>query len=213
MQRRKSEELGICHRIFNLIMNGFIARGLKQLTMGPTTVGSVNSVEVPLEGSSKNGPLEVAIELNHANGLENWVSFENLDSPVQDMGPKEGLIMHVGDDHSLKQRGEIDGIVTNTGQSKEKGKMPMVDQEKTDSQARTSRTSTENGERRGVIINGSREDRKGEKNIENSSIGSDKMKGPPRNVWHLSSVDEKSDEFIRKRKEAMRKNYSLDHPR
>ena len=187
-------------------MNGLIARGLKRVTMGPTTVGSV---EVPLEGS--NGPLEGAIELNHANGLENWVPFENLDSPVQDMGPKDGLIMHVGDDHSLKQRVEIDGIVTNTGRSKNKGKMPMVDQENTDSQAHTSSTSTKNEERRGVIIDGSREDRKGKKNLENS-IGSDKTKGPPTNVWHLWSVDEKSDEFIRK-KEAMRKNYSLDHPR
>lgn len=203
MQRRESEQLGICHRLFNLIMSSIIARGFKRVTMGPTTVRSGDSVEVPLEGSSKNGPLEVAIELNHINGQENWVNFEDHGSPVQE---KEGLIAHVDDDQSIK--GGTDKSVTkDTGRSKEKDKMPLYDYQKSsESQAHDSR--------RGVSINGSKEDQKaGEKKKNENNVGTDKSKGPPRNVWHLFSVDEKSDEFIRKKKEAMRKNYTLDHPR
>ncbi|KAA8550909.1 hypothetical protein F0562_002593 [Nyssa sinensis] len=90
------QPLGICHKLFNFIMNSIIARGLKRISTGRPA--SHDSTELPIQESSRNAEKptktiksngghrassEIIVEFRHTDGLENWTTVINEeDTPI-----------------------------------------------------------------------------------------------------------------------------------
>ncbi|XWS46771.1 hypothetical protein CRYUN_Cryun14cG0096700 [Craigia yunnanensis] len=124
MQQKKNDfqHLGICHRLFNFIMNSLIGRGLKRVTLGhPMPEGSTN--QGPLDEYARNGVQEPLIIHAKPNGEERVKSklkddsdsivhiqfkqTEELDywTPIDNLGSS----VHVAakDDKAVEKRNEF----------------------------------------------------------------------------------------------------------
>ncbi|KAI7983821.1 hypothetical protein LOK49_LG15G00403 [Camellia lanceoleosa] len=196
-ENNNSEPLGICHRLFNFIMNSLIAPGVKLLTTGHSLPdhqsnkmsfedSSTNQSELSLKHATHNGeksvlhadwerPIdrsssEIMVEFRHTNGVEQWT----LDRvPKKDSPPviRDFPKLQKG----MENRNSVQGIFQEEENIEKKYAKIPIDQKL-----------------KGVVVETD-------------------DKRPSYRPLILMNINEKSDAFIRQKREAlMRTNNSLD---
>lgn len=222
-----SNALGICQRLFNFFMNSLIARGLKRVTLGQSLPQGYDS-SIPAksygvlmihhkdhEKSNQNSGSEIQVLFRQSEERESW-------TPVGPVVPK------ISDQAGNR-------IVSEQQPSGRKKEIPLEPMEKTKQRPQRKRSdqavrepnitagpTSRSGPKRTVSLKGSdeEEDRrkmKG-KGIASESltlaIEDEELKRTPRRLRPPLSVapniNEKSDEFIRLKKEAMSRTMGME---
>ncbi|CAK9151018.1 unnamed protein product [Ilex paraguariensis] len=218
-----SQPLGFCHRLLNFIMNSLLVQGLKRITAGPPASHD-GSMEVLLEGSSSNGDQtlkptnstgketvirpararpedhlssEITVEFRHTNGSETWAPADhNLDSSGKTPN-KDGSTV-ISDQTPLQKSVEE--------RKREKGKDPLVLQGM-EPPANTIGFGGRDPKKTVITIKDGEDERK-ENNIATEKGTNTKPRRPIQSL--ISNINEKSDAFIRRKREDMKKSYSFD---
>ncbi|KAL9435821.1 hypothetical protein AB3S75_021980 [Citrus x aurantiifolia] len=205
--------LGICQRLFNFFRNSLIARGLKHVTLGQSPPQGYDS-SIPAksngelmvhrkdhETSKQNSGSEIQVLFKQSEELESW-------TPVDPIAPK--ISVQAGNKIGSEQR-----------PSARKKEIPLLPLEKTEQRLRGKRSdhvvpepnitvgpTPRSGPKKTVSVKGSDEEEDRRK-MKGKSIAIDKFKKrPPLSV--APNINEKSDEFIRSKKEAMNRTMGME---
>ncbi|KAK9282057.1 hypothetical protein L1049_004969 [Liquidambar formosana] len=208
MQERDNQlqPLGICHRLFNFIMNSLVARGIKRVTLGrPASHGGSTKPDgeesllspTGQRKSVEKSSSEIVVEFKHTNGLEYWTPIDKTEIPlVQGIGDSSGTSLSQAKEKSVTQV-----------QAKGSQEVELVS---------TSVVSAKGPKKTVTIKDGAEEMEKYKKKGKN--IATERVavalereverKNPPKHYRPVllsvsSNVNEKSTEFIRRTKEAM----------
>lgn len=222
-----SNALGICQRLFNFFRNSLIARGLKHVTLGQSppqgydsSIPAKSNGELTVhrkdhETSKQNSGPEIQVLYKQSEELESW-------TPVDPIAPK--ISGQAGNKIGSEQRP--------SGRKKE---IPLLPLEKTEQRLQGKRSdhvvqepnitvgpTPRSGPKKTVSVKGSDEEEDRRK-MKGKSIASEnlklaiegeELKGTPRRLRPPLSVapniNEKSDEFIRSKKEAMNRTMGME---
>lgn len=207
------QPLGICHRFFNFIINNLIGKGLNRVTLGQARTVSNESVQVPIEGSTRN--LKGSINPSSKSNGEVIVEFMHLDkeenrNPVQDFSSSV---------HFPKKNGSKNGLIENdagfqgpSGKDPPEVKHPAANHETgpkvvaIKETAGNNRGKDKNNQEKSIPIH----QRTTSGNEAGGTITIPQRPFRPLLMSVASNINEKADAFIRSRKEAMSKHYGLE---
>lgn len=205
-----SQPIGICHRLITFIMNSHIARSLvKRVTLGhpipqdlqpmipaanPNGAGQTMYLQA-LQTPENESVFEIQIHYKQTDEdfEESWTQVDKLgpierteEAEIQDKGPREVKL-----------------ISTATSQAKEPKKRLSIEDE-----GELEKEKEKNNKKKGKgVISGEKLTLAMEAEDEMSRLGFRRV----RPLFHVApNINEKSDAFIRSRKEAMRRNYGLE---
>lgn len=180
-RRDNAQPLGICQRFLKLLMSNLFGRGIKHITLGGR-----ESVEVPIEAPSRNGRNSVLKPSAKSNG-EIVIDFRHIEPTSNKNG-------------NLAATEKTDA--SRFGGNHHKGRPPTATlaQESAVRNMGGGKNDTEKD-----IINGRKPaDKETMTMAPGQSLRPLLMKAP-------SNINEKADDFIRSRKEAMNKHFNSSY--
>ncbi|KAJ4969237.1 hypothetical protein NE237_015938 [Protea cynaroides] len=206
MARKENQfqPLGVCERLFNFIINTIAAQGHKRITLGPPQ--AYNLVEIPITGSS--GAYSAGEHMGTATK-----PTEGGGAIIARDGFQTQLQKDVPTGTSSLRKVPLEGQ-----DSKQRVKGPSKDRARgiTDPQANGSAGVGTDSEARGskeTLISKGKEEKTAKEKLTKDTEPNKGEKGKaPRSLVPLirmaSNIDEKSDAFIRSRKEALSRSGS-----
>uniref|UniRef100_A0A2P2MZV0 Uncharacterized protein n=1 Tax=Rhizophora mucronata TaxID=61149 RepID=A0A2P2MZV0_RHIMU len=235
--KKKDHPFGICQRVFNFFMNSLIARGLKRVTLGheaievplvdPLTrngedsVGEQQATSLVRQSGVKKENHQARTRSKFDSGYDIQVHFKQYEEELEHWTYIEKPEAQKGNQTKLKKRRATDlpgkeelPLVQTKGDATGQGKSSQ----EAAAQGIMEPTLTTWFERRGIKDWAAVEDGAKEKGKRIAS-GNLKLAIEPeelkvKNRRHLfsvvSNINEKADEFIKSRQEAMRRNFSLE---
>lgn len=214
-----SDALGICQRLFNFFMNSLIAGGLKPVTLGQSRPRG-NDSSIP---AKSNGELMVHHKdhenSNQNSGSEIQVLFEQSDE-LESWTPVDPVVTKISDQAGNK-------TVSEQQPSGRKREIPLASPEKTDQRLQGKRSdqvvqvpnftagqTSRSRPKKTVSVKGREEEERRKmkgKSVASENLSSaredEELKRTPRRLRPpltvAPNINEKSDEFIRVKKEAM----------
>ncbi|PQQ16809.1 hypothetical protein Pyn_08804 [Prunus yedoensis var. nudiflora] len=203
-----SQPIGICHRLITFIMNSHIARSLvKRVTLGhpiPQDLQPVIPAASP-DGAGQTMYLQALQSPENESVFEIQIHYKQTDEDLEEswtqvdkLGPIERA-----EEAEIQDKGprEVKLISTATSQEKEPKKSLSIEDV-------GELEKEKNNKKKGKgVISGEKLTLAMEVEDEISRLGLRRV----RPLFHVApNINEKSDAFIRSRKEAMRRNYGLE---